>query len=193
MRKRWRMRIVIIRYVVSTGVMRVGLVSSKASWGSVIRVRCVPMLQKRAVFFLLLSAKALTWVSLQITAPYQTFLSSRSFLKTCLCSAGPLSSSSLSNASSSVWIQEIPLNRISYAWWVFWQMSFAQCIMALSPVADPGGKSGHGPHRSWQWSLAPLGDRKSNDSIVKLSKCKDFGPPYRCRLRIWPSYGKIAH
>src|SRR6218665_1047946 len=32
----------------------------------------------------------------------------------------------------------------------------------------------------------PLGSRKSNDSIVILSKCKDFGPPYRCRLRIWP-------
>ena len=44
-------------------------------------------------------------------------------------------------------------------------------------VADPGeGKSGHGPHRSWQWSLAPIGGRKSNDSIVNLSKCKDFAP-----------------
>ena len=43
-------------------------------------------------------------------------------------------------------------------------------------VADPGGgKSGHGPHGSCQWSLAPLGGRKSNDSIVNLSKSKDFG------------------
>src|SRR6218665_977802 len=32
----------------------------------------------------------------------------------------------------------------------------------------------------------PLGDRKSNDSIVNLPKSNDFGPPYRCRLRIWP-------
>jgi len=32
------------------------------------------------------------------------------------------------------------------------------------------------PHRSWQRSLAPLGGRKSNDSIVNLWKCKDFGP-----------------
>src|SRR6218665_3915860 len=32
------------------------------------------------------------------------------------------------------------------------------------------------PNRSWQWSLAPLGGRKSNDSIVNLSKCKDFAP-----------------
>jgi len=28
------------------------------------------------------------------------------------------------------------------------------------------GKSGHGPHRSCQWSLAPRGGRKSNDGIV---------------------------
>src|SRR6218665_3638038 len=40
------------------------------------------------------------------------------------------------------------------------------------------------PHRSWQWTLAlPFGGRKNNDSIVKLAKCKDFAPPYRCRLR----------
>jgi len=32
------------------------------------------------------------------------------------------------------------------------------------------------PHRSRQWNLAPLGGRKSNDSIVNLSKCKEFGP-----------------
>src|SRR6218665_2938258 len=32
------------------------------------------------------------------------------------------------------------------------------------------------PHRSWQWSSAHLGGRKSNDSIVNLSKCKDIGP-----------------
>src|SRR6218665_898401 len=41
--------------------------------------------------------------------------------------------------------------------------------------------------------FAPLGGRKSNDSIVNLSRFKDFGPPYRCRLRIWPPYGKIPH
>src|SRR6218665_1368849 len=33
------------------------------------------------------------------------------------------------------------------------------------------------PHRSWQWSLAPLGGRKSTDSIVNLPKSNDFGPP----------------
>ena len=47
------------------------------------------------------------------------------------------------------------------------------------PVADPGrGKSGHGPSIevvNGVWS--PLGSRKSNDSIVNLSKSKDFGPP----------------
>src|SRR6218665_3272177 len=32
------------------------------------------------------------------------------------------------------------------------------------------------PHRSQQWSLAPLGGRKSNDSIVNLLKCEEFGP-----------------
>src|SRR6218665_43607 len=57
------------------------------------------------------------------------------------------------------------------------------------PVADPGrGKSPHRPSIevvNGVWS--PLGSRKSNDSIVNLSKSKDFGPPpYRCRLRIWP-------
>src|SRR6218665_3948774 len=40
------------------------------------------------------------------------------------------------------------------------------------------------PHRSWQWSLAPLGRSKSNDSIVNLLKSNDFGPP-----RIAVGYG----
>src|SRR6218665_2932408 len=40
-------------------------------------------------------------------------------------------------------------------------------------------------NRSWQWSMAPLGGRRNNDSIVNLAKCKDFGSPYRCRLWIW--------
>ena len=33
------------------------------------------------------------------------------------------------------------------------------------------------PHRSCQWSLAPLEGRKSNDSTVNLWKSKGFGPP----------------
>src|SRR6218665_1709082 len=43
-------------------------------------------------------------------------------------------------------------------------------------VADPGGGTNPAmaPHQSWQWSVAPLGGRKSNDSIVNLLKCKDF-------------------
>jgi len=43
-------------------------------------------------------------------------------------------------------------------------------------IQGEGGKSGHAPHRSWQWSVAPPG-RKSNGSIVILSKSKDFAPP----------------
>ena len=65
-------------------------------------------------------------------------------------------------------------------------------------VADPVGKSAHdsptslamplqwriqeGQIRPWppvevgKRSLAPLGSRKSNDSIVNLWKSKDFGP-----------------
>src|SRR6218665_3667598 len=31
--------------------------------------------------------------------------------------------------------------------------------------------------------FGPPRGRKSNDSIVNLSKCKDLGPPYRCHLR----------
>ena len=47
-------------------------------------------------------------------------------------------------------------------------------------VTGSGGSRGNpamAPHRSWQWSLAPLGGRKNNDSIVNLVKCKHFGPP----------------
>jgi len=45
-------------------------------------------------------------------------------------------------------------------------------------VADPGGANpAMAPHRYWQWSLAPLWDRKSNGSIVILLKSKDFGAP----------------
>ena len=54
-------------------------------------------------------------------------------------------------------------------------------------MADPGvANPVMAPHRSWQWSLAPLGGRKRNGSIVYLWKSKDFGPPYRRWLRIWP-------
>src|SRR6218665_1406554 len=45
--------------------------------------------------------------------------------------------------------------------------------------------------RNGVWS--PLRDRKSNVSIVILLKSKEFGPPYRCRLRICPPYGKIPY
>jgi len=44
-------------------------------------------------------------------------------------------------------------------------------------VADPGGANpAMPPHQNWQWSLAPLWDRRSNGSIVILLKSKDFGP-----------------
>jgi len=50
--------------------------------------------------------------------------------------------------------------------------------MSLETVADPGGQI-----RPWPTPIevgdgvwAPLGGRKSNDSIVNLSKCKEFGP-----------------
>src|SRR6218665_611991 len=55
----------------------------------------------------------------------------------------------------------------------------ASVRVVICSVADPGGgKSGHGPHPNWQWSLVPLRDRKSNGSIVILLKSKEFGPPY---------------
>ena len=62
-------------------------------------------------------------------------------------------------------------------------------------MADPGGANpAMALHRNWQWNLAPLGGRKSNDSIVNLSKCKDFGPS---RIDVGyglpPLYGKIPH
>ena len=48
----------------------------------------------------------------------------------------------------------------------------------LTTVADPGGKSGHGhPIEVVNGVGPPLWGRKSNDSIVNLSKCRDFGPP----------------
>src|SRR6218665_3190132 len=53
----------------------------------------------------------------------------------------------------------------------------------LQSTPSSGGSRGAnpamGPHRSWQWSLAPctLGGRNSNDIIMNLCKCKDFGPP----------------
>jgi len=62
----------------------------------------------------------------------------------------------------------------------------AKTYVLLHSVADPGGKSGHGPPSKLAMEFDPLGGRKSNDSIANLSKCKDFGPPYRCQLRIWP-------
>src|SRR6218665_1263739 len=49
-----------------------------------------------------------------------------------------------------------------------------------------GGQSGHGPPSKLAMDLGPLKGRKSNDSTVNLWKSKGFGPPYRCRLRIWP-------
>ena len=74
-------------------------------------------------------------------------------------------------------------------WWIYWLL-FNNIVLSMQPGIDQlvdlfwssggsrGGKSGHGPpHRSWQWSLAPLGGRKSNESIVNLPKSKDFGPP----------------
>src|SRR6218665_3350988 len=57
-----------------------------------------------------------------------------------------------------------------------------------------GGKSGHGPHRSWQWSLAPL--RGADRLMIALLICGNariLAPRYRCRLRIWPPNGKIPH
>jgi len=39
-------------------------------------------------------------------------------------------------------------------------------------------KSGHGPPSKLTMEFGPpIGGRKSNGSIVNLSKCKDFGPP----------------
>src|SRR6218665_1181073 len=61
-------------------------------------------------------------------------------------------------------------------------------------VADPGGQIRPCPHRSWQWSLGPLGGRKNNDnndSIVKLAKCKDFGRPLLMSAGDLPPQNKV--
>ena len=54
-------------------------------------------------------------------------------------------------------------------------------------MAGSGGSRGANPvmapHRSWQWGLAPLGGRKSNDIIVNFPKSTDFAP------RIGAGYG----
>ena len=42
--------------------------------------------------------------------------------------------------------------------------------------------------------FGPLGGRKSNDSIVNLSKCKDFGPPISMSVTdLAPLWGKKDH
>ena len=48
------------------------------------------------------------------------------------------------------------------------------------PVGSGGsrdGKSGHGPLSKLAIEFGPPRGRKSNDSIVNLSKCNDFAPP----------------
>ena len=52
-----------------------------------------------------------------------------------------------------------------------------------------GANPAMAPHWNWQWSLAPLWDRKSNGSIVILLKSKDFAPRsdvgYRFAPLLW--------
>src|SRR6218665_590818 len=66
--------------------------------------------------------------------------------------------------------------------------------MAYS-VADPGcvANPAMAPPSELAMEFGPLRDRKSNGSIVILLESKDFWPPYRCRLQIWPPYGKIPY
>ena len=69
----------------------------------------------------------------------------------------------------------------------FSRLNFFRYIRSSFSGGSRGGKSGHGPPSKLAMEFGPLlGGRKSNDSIVKLAKCKDFGPPSRCRLRICP-------
>src|SRR6218665_1770796 len=63
--------------------------------------------------------------------------------------------------------------------------------MYLCSGGSRGGKSIHGPPSKLAVEFGPLRGRKSNDIIVNLPTSNDFAPPYRCRLRIWPPYGKI--
>src|SRR6218665_1922388 len=58
-----------------------------------------------------------------------------------------------------------------------------------------GANPAMAPHQNWQWSLAPLRDRKSNGSIVILLKSKDFGPPVAMHVgyRFGPPYEKIPY
>ena len=72
-------------------------------------------------------------------------------------------------------------------------------ILCATAHSNSGGSRGGAnpvmaPHRSWQWSLAPLGGRKRNDSIVYLSKSKILAPPLSTSATdLAPPYGKRPH
>ena len=64
----------------------------------------------------------------------------------------------------------------------------------MESVADPrGANPGITPPSKLAMEFGPLGGRKSNDSIVNLSKCKDFDHPVTMSVTDLAPYGKIAH
>jgi len=68
------------------------------------------------------------------------------------------------------------------------------CAWCFSLLQHSGGSRGANPAMTpieVGYVVCPPRGRMSNDSIVNLPKSNDFGPPYRCRLWIWPPYGKI--
>ena len=77
--------------------------------------------------------------------------------------------------------------------WPLSPYAMAVKMKSLTPVADPGGQIRLWPlHRSWQWNLAPSGAERVMTALWICRKVRILLPPYRCRLRIWPPYGKLG-
>src|SRR6218665_1454553 len=59
-------------------------------------------------------------------------------------------------------------------------------LLTVSQWRIQGANPAMAPHRSCQWSLAPLGGRNSNGRIVNVCKFKDFGP---CLIDVGYGFG----
>ena len=92
----------------------------------------------------------------------------------------------LLEAMNFIYIYIGPLRRISL------EISHFRELLYLQPVADPGEQIRPCPSIEVGNGVCP----PSRDSIVKSAKCKDFGPPYRCEIRICPppkENGRLKH
>jgi len=67
--------------------------------------------------------------------------------------------------------------------------------LILGTVADPGGANPamDPPIEVGNGVWSPLGGRKSDDSIVNMSKSKDFGPPVLMSVTDFAPLRKIPH